>query len=109
MDIKLIKGYKLIEGWKLYDSNYSWYNWIKYMVGITNYENVDNYLFNCTNGELYKNEKVGQFGQETEYPYIYMDDSSYLRVLPEYEHIIKESAFAKKCHKKYIENKLDDV
>ena len=111
MNIKQIKGYKLFDDWKLYESNnpYTWYSWIKYKLGITTYKNVDNYLFNCTNGELYKNEVVGKFAQETEHPYIYMNDCSYLRVLPEYEHIIKDSFIAKESHEKYIKNKLNDV
>ena len=109
MSIKHIKAYTLFDEWKLYDTQYSWYNWIMDKLGFTTYNDVKSYLYNCTNGELYKNEIVGQYGQETQDPYIYMDDSSYLRVLPEYEHIIRESEFAKKCHKTYLYNLENDI
>ena len=104
-----IKAYKLKEGWKLYDPNYSWYNWMMYKLSFTTYDNIKSYLYNCTNGEVYKNEIVGQYGQEAQDPYIYMDDSSYLRVLPEYENIIRESEFAKKSHKTYLDNLNNDI
>ena len=113
--MKEIKAYTLFDEWKLYESN-TWTDWIlsfihplkKYI--IDKYK-IKDYLFNENTGELFdtNNIKVGQFGQETQDPYIYMTDSSYLRVLPEYEYIIKKSDFAKKCHQNYLENKRNDA
>ena len=110
-----IKAYTLFDEWNLYEHN-SWSDWLLYIIGITTKHNVDkskikDYLYNDATGELYdtNNIKVGQFGQETEDPYIYMTDSSYIRVLSKYESIIKESEFAKKCHKIYLDNLISDI
>jgi hypothetical protein len=106
-----IKAYTLFDEWNLYESN-SWANWFLYNIGFNvTQSNIEEYLYNDTTGELYdtNNIKVGQYGQETLDPYIYMTDSSYIRVLSKYESIIKESEFAKKCEKNYLDNKLDDV
>jgi len=112
--MKGIKAYTLFDEWKLYGSN-TWTNWLLSFINpyknhiVDKYKNKD-YLFDENTGELFDtNIKVGQFGQETLDPYIYMIDSSYIRVLSEYESIIKESEFAKKCEKNYLDNKHIDV
>ena len=115
LTMKEIKAYTLFDEWKLYESN-TWTDWILSFIRPLKksiedkYKNKD-YLFDENTGELFdtNNIKVGQFRQETYEPYIYMIDSSYIRVLPEYESIIKETSFAKKCHKIYLENKLNDI
>ena len=113
--MKGIKAYTLFDEWKLYDSN-TWTDWIvsfirTYKKTIIDNSKIKDYLFDENTGELFdtNNFKVGQFNQDTYDPYIYMTDSSYIRVLSEYESIIKESEFAKKCEKNYLDNKLDDV
>lgn len=118
--MKEIKAYKLTEGWKLYDSNIDtdWILSIMETYNLTNKKTIiddylKDYLFDENTGELFNtnDEKVGQYAlqQQTIDPYIYMTDSSYIRVLSKYESIIKESAFAKKCYQNYLDNKLDDV
>ena len=113
--MNLIKAYTLFDEWKLYDSN-TWTDWIvsfirTYKKTIIDNSKIKDYLFDENTGELFdtNNFKVGQFNQDTYDPYIYMTDSSYIRVLSEYESIIKESEFAKICEKNYLDNKLDDV
>ena len=113
--MKEIKAYTLFDEWTLYGSN-TWADWFLSFINLyknpigDKYKNKE-YLFDEKAGELFdiNNIKVGHYGQDTYNPYIYMTDSSYIRVLPEYESIIKESEFAKKCHQNYLENKLNDV
>lgn len=113
--MKLIKAYTLFDEWRLYESN-TWTDWILYTLRIKNKSildksNIKEYFFDENTGGLFDNNniKVGQFGQETDEPYIYMTDSSYIRVLSKYESIIKESEFAKKCDSIYLDNKLNDI
>jgi hypothetical protein len=80
-------------------------------------KNLVKYIYNLDTGEVfsrghltdYKLVKVGQFGQETTHPYIFMEDSSYIRVLPKYNSVIQNSPYAKKCLQKYTDNIKDDV
>ena len=98
-------------GWKLFEDGL-WTAWFNYFSSYIFTFTHDKYLFNLETGTLYLDDqlvKVGQFSQETEHPYIYMDDCSYIRVLPKYNNIIQNSPYAKKCHQKYIESLKDDV
>jgi hypothetical protein len=108
-----IKAYTLFDEWKLYDpKTNSWTNWFLYNIGFNvTQSNIEEYLFNLENGGVYNinNMKIGQFGQENEDPYIYMDDGSYIRLLSEYESRIKESDFAKRCHKIYLDTLISDI
>ena len=113
-----IEAYTLFNGWKLYDDEITWTEWfISYLYNRTIESPITKYIFNLETGELYllchlvdyKLVKVGQFGQETEHPYIYMEDSSYIRVLSKYNSVIQNSPYAKKCHIKYMENDKDDI
>ena len=110
-----IKAYTLFDEWNLYEHN-SWSDWLLYIIGRTTKHNLDkskikDYLYNDETGELYdtNNIKIGQFGQETEYPYIYIDNCSYIRLLKNYEYIIKNSSFAKKCYNKYLNIRILDI
>jgi hypothetical protein len=119
----LIEGYQLQGGWKLYDDEMSWIAWLKVCISdiynqtIFPQSAITKYIFNLETGEVYllchlvdyQLVKVGQFDQETEHPYIYMDDSSYIRVLPKYKNIIKNSPYAKQSHQKYMDNLKADV
>ena len=112
-----IEAHTLFNGWKLYDE----ITWSEWFMSYLYYQPIESplikYIFNLETGELYllchlvdyKLVKVGQFGQETEHPYIFMEDSSYIRVLPKYNSVIQNSSYAKKCQIKYIENVKDDI
>ena len=114
----LIEAYTLFEGWKLYDE-LSWTEWFMSYFNPDGGEekNLIKYIFNLDTGEVfsrghltdYKLVKVGQFGQETTHPYIFMEDSSYIRVLPKYNSVIQNSPYAKKCLQNYTDNIKDDV
>ena len=113
-----IEAYTLFNGWKLYDDEITWTEWfISYLYNRTIESPITKYIFNLETGELYllchlvdyKLVKVGQFSQETEHPYIFMEDSSYIRVLPKYNSVIQNSAYSKKCHIKYTDNLKDDI
>ncbi len=103
-------------GWKLFEDGL-WTAWFNYFSSYIFTFTHEKYIFNLETGTLYlgchtlDNQlvKVGQFSQETEHPYIYMEDCSYIRVLPKYNNIIQNSPYAKKCHQKYIESLKDDV
>ena len=101
----------LFEGWELYSTEYTWKNWIKYLLNIV--PDSDTYIMNPKNGEVSKSNepfiKIGQFGQEKENPYIYMSDCSYIQLLPNYNNVIKESDFAKQCHLRYTDTISNDI
>jgi hypothetical protein len=113
-----IEAYSLFGGWKLYEDELSWTEW--FMSNLYN-QPIENplikYIFNLETGEVYllchlidyKLVTVGQYGQETQHPYIFMEDSSYIRVLPKYNSVIQNSSYAKKCQQKYIDNVKDDI
>jgi hypothetical protein len=113
-----IEAYSLFDGWKLYEDEISWSEWfMSYLYNQPIESPLTKYIFNLETGEVYllchlvdyKLVIVGQFGQETEDPYIYMEDSSYIRVLPKYNSVIQNSPYAKKCQQKYIDRIKDDV
>ena len=93
-----IEGFTLFEGWQLYNHDNT--------LGKAN-----TYKFNINNGELLDTNsiKVGQFNQEREEPYIYMSDSSYIRLIPKYNQMIKDSAIAILNQTRYIESKDNDL
>jgi len=101
----------LFEGWELYSKEYTWSNWIKYLFNIV--PESDTYIMNPKNGEVStSNEpfiKIGQFGQETGVPYIYMTDCSYIQLLPSYNNVIKECDFAKQCEIRYHDSISNDI
>jgi hypothetical protein len=114
-----IEAYTLFEGWKLYEAELSWTEWFMsyFNPDVGEEKNFVKYIFNLETGEVfsrchlidYELVKVGQYGQETKHPYIFMEDSSYIRVLPKYNSVIQNSPYAKKCQQKYIDNVKDDV
>jgi hypothetical protein len=72
------------------------------------------YVFNNDTGKVYVITDntfvpVGQFGQETEHPYISMNDNGYIRLLPQYNSIIKETDFAKQCNQSYLDAQKTDI
>jgi len=93
-DYITIEAFKLFDEWELYNYN----NEIKHS---------NTYKFNKYNGNLFNinSIKVGKFGQETINPYIYMDDCSYIRLLPKYNKLIKATPIAKSNYTHYIESK----
>jgi hypothetical protein len=101
----------LFEGWKLYSTEYTWSNWIKYLFNIV--PESETYIMNPKNGEVSNSNepfiKIGQFGQETESPYIYMTDSSYIQLLPCYNNVIKQCEFAKQCQIRYNDSISNDI
>ena len=114
----LIEAYTLFGGWKLYEDELSWTEWfMSYFYNQPIESPLTKYIFNLETGEVfsrchlidYELVKVGQFGQETKHPYIFMEDSSYIRVLPKYISVIQNSPYAKKCQQKYIDNVKDDI
>ena len=113
----LIEAYTLFEGWQLYEEELSWTQWLMSFFNKSEENRLVKYIFNTDTGEVfsrchledYELVKVGQFGQELELPYIYMEDSSYIRVPSKYNSIIQNSSYAKKCLKNYIDNIKDDV
>ena len=114
----LIEAYTLFEGWKLYEDELYWTEWfMSYFNTAGEEKKLVKYIFNLETGEVflrchltdYELVKVGQFGQETKHPYIFMEDSSYIRVLPKYNSVIQNSPYAKKCLKNYTDNIKDDV
>jgi hypothetical protein len=107
----------LEKGWKLYELEKTWTEWFVDTMFYTQTKQslAAKYVFNNETGQVYVIEDssfvpVGQFGQETEHPYIYMnDDSGYIRVLPQYTSIIKETNFAKQCNQSYIDTQKKDI
>jgi len=115
----IIEAYTLFEGWKLYEDELSWVNWaMSYFKSVSGEESkLVKYIFNVQTGEVfsrchlnnYELVKVGQFGQETSYPYIFMEDSSYIRIPSKYNSVIQNTPYAKKCLKNYTDNIKNDV
>ena len=113
-----IEAHTLFNGWKLYEDELSWTEWfMSYLYNRDIESPLIKYIFNLETGEVYllchltdyKLVKVGQFGQETQHPYIFMEDSSYIRVLPKYNSVIQNTPYAKKCLKNYTDNIKNDV
>jgi hypothetical protein len=110
------EAFTLEEGWKLYGLEQTWCGWFLDIMFYTQTKKslATKYVFNNETGQVYviKNSSlvpVGQFGQETEDPYIYMNDNDYIRLLPQSNSIIKETDFAKQCNQRYIDTQKKDI
>jgi len=106
----IFQAFTLFEGCRLYSTEYTWNNWIKCPIYM---RDIETYIMNSKNGEVSKSKepliKIGQFGQDTNIPYIYMTDCSYIQLLPTYNNIIKECDFAKQCQTQYNESISNDI
>ena len=106
----IFQAFTLFEGFGLYSTEYTCSNWIKCPIYM---RDIETYIMNPKNGEVSKSNepfiKIGQFGQDTNIPYIYMTDCSYIQLLPTYNNIIKECDFAKQCQTQYNESISNDI
>jgi hypothetical protein len=109
------EAFTIEKDWKLYGLEQTWVEWFVDNIFYTQTKKslATKYMFNNETGQVYiKNSSfipIGQFGQETDHPYIYMNDSGYIRLLPQYTSIIKKTDFAKQCNQSYIDTQKKDI